>query len=200
MKADDDTPRTSLLLVDDDRLILGTLGAGLRHLGYRVDVAVDVAEAEALLGAGLRPDLAIVDMHLPGADGLALARRLAELGHVPFVMLSAYSDAANVERATRSGALGYLVKPLMLHQIQPAIETALRRARELDELRRTSARLQAALDTGREINVATGIAMAQYRMARQPAFELLRNAARAQRRKLATVAQELVRACESRQR
>lgn len=186
----------SLLLVDDDRLILGTLTAGLRHMGYRVDTAECVEDAEALLSGGLRPDLAIVDVHLPGRDGLWLARRLGELDHVPFLMLSAYGDAVTVQQATESGAMGYLVKPLALHQIQPAIETALRRARELDGLRRTRAQLQAALDADREINVATGIAMVQYRMARQPAFELLRNAARTERRKLATVAGEVIRACE----
>lgn len=187
----------SLLLVDDDRLILHTLGEGLRHMGYQVAAAESVEEAEALLGAGLRPDLALVDVRLPGRDGLALAQRLAGLGHVPFVMLSAYGDPGTVERATRSGALGYLVKPLALHQIQPAIETALQRARELDGLRRTSAQLQAALDADREIAVATGIAMVQYRLARRPAFELLRNAARTQRRKLAALAEEIVQACES---
>jgi len=147
----------SLLLVDDDRLILATLAAGLRHMGYQVAVADSVDAAQMLLDGGLCPDLAIVDVHLPGRDGLSLA----------------------------------------LHQIRPAIETALQRAGELDALRRTRAQLQEALDADREINVATGIAMVQYRMARRPAFELLRNAARAQQRKLAVVAQELVRACES---
>ena len=186
----------SLLLVDDDRLILGAVAAGLRHMGYQVAVADCVEQAEALLGGGLHPDLAIVDVRLPGRDGLSLAQRLAEVDHVPFLMLSAYSDSGIVERATHSGALGYLVKPLALNQIQPAIETALQRAGELEGLRRMSAQLQAALDADREINVATGITMVQYRMARRPAFELLRNAARAQRRKLSAVAQEIVRACE----
>lgn len=194
---DSRTQPASLLLVDDDRLILGTLAEGLRYMGYRVAVACDVAEAEMLLDGGLRPELAIVDVQLPGRDGLTLTQRLAELDQVPFLMLSAYGDAGTVERATRCGALGYLVKPLTLHQIQPAIETALQRARELEGLRRTSEQLQAALDADREINVATGIAMVQYRMARRPAFELLRNAARAQRRKLGAVAQEIVRACET---
>ncbi len=197
MSQPDDGPcATRLLLVDDDRLILGTLASGLRHMGYRVETAECVADAEALLAGGWRPHLALVDVHLPGRDGLWLAQRLGELDQLPFLMLSAYGDAATVQRATRCGALGYLVKPLALHQIQPAIETALQRARELDGLRRTSAQLQLALDADREINVAVGVAMAQYRMARRPAFELLRQAARTQRRKLADVAAEVVQACE----
>lgn len=187
----------SLLLVDDDRLILGTLAAGLRHMGYQVAVADCAEQAEVLLGGGLCPDLAIVDVRLPGRDGLSLAQRLAEVHQVAFLMFSAYGDTGTVQRATHGGALGYLVKPQALNQIQPAIEAALQRAGELDALRRARTQLQEALDAEREINVATGIAMVQYRMARRPAFELLRDAARAQRRKLSAVAQEIVRACES---
>ena len=185
-----------LLLVDDDRLVLGTLAQGLRHMGYAVDTAECAEDAEAQLTGGLRPDLALVAVQMPGAGGLWLARRLAQLEHVPFIMFSAYGDAATVEHATRCGALGYLVKPLALAQIQPAIETALQRARELDALRCTRAQLQAALDADRAINVATGITMVQYRLTRQRAFETLRGAARTQRRKLAAVASETVQACE----
>ncbi|QIL43198.1 response regulator [Acidovorax sp. HDW3] len=191
-----DTPArpARLLLVDDDRLILGTLAQGLRHMGYEVHQAESAEDAEALLSSGLRPDMALLDVHMPGAGGLWLAQRLREIEHVPFVMLSAYGDASTVAQATRSGALAYLVKPLALTQIQPAIETALQRALEIGELRRTREQLQSALDGDRIINVATGLTMAQYKLPRQRAFELLRSAARAQRRKLIDVAQETVQA------
>lgn len=186
------TPLAHLLLVDDDRLILATLGAGLSAAGYRVSTAESVDDAQALLGSGVRPDLALLDMHLPGGDGLALAQRLRELEQIPFVVLSAYSDSATVERAAALGALSYLVKPLALAQIRPGIEAALQRARELDALRQTRGQLQAALDSDRDINVATGITMVQYRLQRAAAFELLRAAARAQRRKIAEVAREVI--------
>lgn len=186
-----------LLLVDDDRLILGTLAQGLRHMGYEVHQAESAEDAEALLSSGLRPDMALLDVHMPGAGGLWLAQRLREIEHVPFVMLSAYGDAGTVAQATRSGALAYLVKPLALTQIQPAIETALQRALEIGELQRTRAQLQAALDGDRVINVATGLAMAEHKLPRQRAFELLRAAARAQRRKLVDVAAETVQAHET---
>ncbi len=191
-----DTPArpARLLLVDDDRLILGTLAQGLRHMGYEVHQAESAEDAEALLSSGLRPDMALLDVHMPGAGGLWLAQRLREIEHVPFVMLSAYGDASTVAQATRSGALAYLVKPLALTQIQPAIETALQRALEIGELRRTREQLQSALDGDRIINVATGLTMAQYKLPRQRAFELLRSAARAQRRKLSDVALETVQA------
>ena len=185
-----------LLLVDDDRLILATLSGGLQDMGYQVSTAESVDDAEALLAGGLRPDLAILDVRMPGQNGLKLAERLRDLDHIPFLMLSAFSDAQNVERASGLGALGYLVKPMDVVQIRPTIEAALQRAQEIDRLRHERTQLQAALDGDRSINVATGITMMQYRLPRAAAFELLRSAARSQRRKLADMALEAIDTCD----
>ena len=186
-----------LLLVDDDRLILATLASGLRDAGYQVTTAESVDDAEARLTSGLRPDMALVDVRMPGRSGLELAERLRDLDHIPFLMLSAYSDTQTVERASGFGALGYLVKPLDVAQIRPAVEAGLQRARELDELRQTRAQLQKALDGDRDINVATGITMVQYRLTRAAAFELLRSSSRSQRRKLAELAREVIQLCDT---
>ena len=191
------TAPAHLLLVDDDRLILTTLASGLRASGYRVSTAESVDDAQALLTSGVRPDLVVVDMHMPGRDGLELAQRLRDLEHLPFLVLSAYSDPATVERATQLGALSYMVKPLAISQIRPTIEAALRRAQELDALRQAQLQLQEALNGDRDISVATGITMMQYRLQRSAAFELLRCAARAQRRKLAHVAADIIQSSEA---
>ncbi|MBP6394597.1 MAG: response regulator [Giesbergeria sp.] len=191
------TAPAHLLLVDDDRLILTTLAGGLRASGYRVSTAESVDDAQALLTSGVRPDLAVLDMHMPGRDGLELAQRLRDLEHLPFLVLSAYSDPATVERATQLGALSYMVKPLAISQIRPTIEAALRRAQELDALRQAQLQLQEALNGDRDISVATGITMMQYRLQRSAAFELLRCAARAQRRKLAHVAADIIQSSEA---
>ena len=191
------TAPAHLLLVDDDRLILTTLASGLRASGYRVSTAESVDDAQALLTSGVRPDLAVLDMHMPGRDGLELAQRLRDLEHLPFLVLSAYSDPATVERATQLGALSYMVKPLAISQIRPTIEAALRRAQELDALRQAQLQLQEALNGDRDISIATGITMMQYRLQRSAAFELLRCAARAQRRKLAHVAADIIQSSEA---
>ena len=191
------TAPAHLLLVDDDRLILTTLAGGLRASGYRVSTAESVDDAQALLTSGVRPDLVVVDMHMPGRDGLELAQRLRDLEHLPFLVLSAYSDPTTVERAAQLGALSYMVKPLAISQIRPTIEAALLRAQELDALRQTQLQLQEALNGDRDISVATGITMMQYRLQRSAAFELLRCAARAQRRKLAHVAADIIQSSEA---
>ncbi len=196
MTAPDKPAPLHLLLVDDDRLVLATLGMGLQHAGYRVDTAESAEEAEVLLAGGMRPDLAIVDFRMSGRDGLYLAWRLRELDRIPFIMLSAYSEQYMIGQASQLGALGYLVKPLDISQLLPAIQTALSRADEMQELRETRAQLQAALDSERDISVAIGIIMGQQQLPRPQAFELLRKTARTQRRKLAELAAEIIRAAQ----
>ena len=80
----DSTPRAArILLLDDERLILATLGSGLRGAGFEVLTADSVDEAEGHLAAGACPDLAILDVNLPGRSGLQFAQRLRELDRVP---------------------------------------------------------------------------------------------------------------------
>ncbi|MDA0190213.1 MAG: response regulator [Proteobacteria bacterium] len=185
-----------LLLVDDNRLVLATLAEGLADAGYRVVTAESVADAEDYLAGGLRPDLAIVDILMPGRNGLELASRLRELDHIPFILLTATGEAQTVDRGTSAGALAYLVKPVDVPQLVPAIEAALARAAELSELREVRRQLQAALDMDRETNVAIGIVMVQRGLGRREAFEFLRRTARSQRRKLVDLAREVIRAID----
>lgn len=189
--------KKNLLLVDDDRLVLVTISQGLVNAGYTVSTAESVDEAEAILASGERPDLVILDVRMPGRKGLDLAERLRSFDHIPFMFLSAYSDADFVEQASQSGALSYLIKPIDTPQLLPAVGAALARADELKSLRNTERQLQSALDNERGISIAIGITMMQYRVSRREAFELLRKTARNQRRKLADLAAEVITASES---
>ena len=75
--------------------------------GYVVAEAESVDEAEELLAGGLRPDLVLLDVRMPGRDGLELARRLAEFDRIPFLLLTAFGDREFVEQANEVGALAY---------------------------------------------------------------------------------------------
>jgi response regulator NasT len=185
---------THLLLVDDDRVILATLSSGLQHAGYQVSLADSYDEAVTVLQSGVRPDLCILDVQMPQQDGLTLAESLRDFYHLPFIMFSAYSDEETVRKASAAGALGYLVKPLDIHQMVPSIEAAMARARELDTLRVSGMQLQNALQAERDVNVAVGIVMMQHRLQRNDAFNMLRNAARKRRMKVSDLAAELIQA------
>ena len=111
---------------------------------------------------------------------------------IPFVFLSAYDDADTVEEATELGAVGFLVKPVDIPQIAPTIEAALKRASELARLRSTGRQLEQALDQQRGVSVAVGILMERHRWSRTEAELHLRDSARAQRRKMADLAEAIV--------
>ena len=173
----------SLLVVDDDRLALATLAAGLRSLGYAVATACS-GEAALGLTANHTFDLAVLDIRMPGLSGIQLAHLLRERFHLPSLYLSAYGEREEVLEAISEGGLGYLVKPVDPINLVPAIEAALARARDLAELTETKAQLERALAGDRSTSTAVGILMAQNGISERAAFTALRGEARRQRRRI----------------
>lgn len=188
--------RATILVVDDDRLVRVTIAAGLRDHGYAV-IEAESGEEGLMLALTQRVDLALLDVKMEGMSGIELAEQLRKRTAIPSIFLSAYGDADLVRQAGEHGALGYLVKPIDPSRVVPAIETALARARELDDLRRAQASMATELAGAREISVATGILMERTHVDRTNAFELLRRHARSQRRKLREVAADVVSAAEA---
>jgi response regulator NasT len=184
-----------VLLVDDDRLVLATLGKGLEQSGYAVQACASVEEAKRVIALDA-PDIAVLDVRMPGISGLDLASELSKEQHIPFIFLTAYSETDVVMKAAENGALGYLVKPVDIPQLVPAIEAGLARAADLRKLRNTEQQLQTALNENREVSMAVGLLMERGRLNRQQAFEALRTTARTQRRKIGEVAEEILAAAE----
>lgn len=187
----------SLFLIDDDRLILSTLANELTRAGYQVHSAESVSEAEQWLESNQRPDLVILDVNMPNRSGLELTKRLKELQHIPFILLTAHSEEDIIIQATESGAIGYLVKPVDISQLIPAIETALSRARDMQLLREDKEQLQTALDKDRSISVAVGIIMDQRSISRDVALNQLRVSARSNHISLMNLATNIVKARET---
>jgi len=189
-------PKVRLLLADDDRLILATLGQGLRTAGYAV-TAVDSAQEALASAEQARFDLALLDIRMPGMSGIEAANQLRDRHGIDSLFLTAYGDEATVAQAVQGGALGYLVKPVDLHQLVPAVQAALARARDLKALQNVRIQLEHALAGGRLVSVAIGLLMERQRLGRDAAFQLLRNDARKQSRRIEDLAQELVAAAET---
>lgn len=185
-----------LLLVDDDRLVLATLSEGLRDAGYDVSAAASAEQAIARMQDG-GVDLAILDVRMPGMDGIALSALLREHSTVPFLFLSAHGDLDIVRQAAGNGALGYLLKPIDIPQLVPSIEAALARGAEISRLKDSELRLNTALSTEQKTRMAVGVLMERRRLDRRAAFETLRRMARSQRRKITLVADDIVRAVET---
>ncbi|OOZ37784.1 response regulator [Solemya velesiana gill symbiont] len=122
-----------ILVADDDELILSIISRGLESSGYEIISATDGKQAVEL-GIKTVPDLAVLDIRMPGMDGLEVARELRKRADIDSIFLTAYSDKELVETAIKEGALGYLVKPIDTHQLVPSIEAGLERSAELRRL------------------------------------------------------------------
>jgi len=126
----DDAPH--LLVIDDDRRLRELLSRYLSDSGFRVTVAADAAEARRRI-EGLTFDLLIVDLMMPGEDGLSLTRSLRESLDVPILILTARGEAAARIEGLEGGADDYLAKPFEPRELLLRINNILRRAHAGDE-------------------------------------------------------------------
>jgi DNA-binding response OmpR family regulator len=113
----------TILVVDDNRLVLATLSDGLTRAGYQVYDA-DNGDDAILIARAHRPQLALLDIRMEGKSGFDVAHYLRHQCGMPFMFLSAFSDEQTVAQVKALGAVAYLVKPLDIKQIVPAVEAA----------------------------------------------------------------------------
>jgi two-component system OmpR family response regulator len=121
------TARPHLLLVDDESAIREPLGAYLQRAGFRVTEAPNAAEARKVL-AGNAIELVILDIMMPGEDGLSLCRSIREQGELPVILLTARSEETDRIVGLEMGADDYVLKPFSPRELVARIKTILRRA------------------------------------------------------------------------
>src|SRR3989441_4257932 len=116
-----------ILVVDDDPMVATTVQRVLRPEGYEVDVALGGAEALEQARAQW-PDLVVLDLMMPGIDGLEVCRQLRANGDLPILMLTARSGTADRVKGLDTGADDYLVKPFAYAELLARVRALLRRA------------------------------------------------------------------------
>jgi two-component system, response regulator PdtaR len=193
------TGKGTILVVDDDRLVLATLVHGLVQAGYEV-VDADNGDDAILLARERRPDLALLDIRMEGKSGFDVAETLRDKYRIPFMFLSAFSDDATVAQVKALGAVAYLVKPLDIRQIVPAVEAALANVDARRAVPAAAAPAPAAAAAAESLEpvvaMAVGVLMHRYSLARGPALERLRRQAATEQRALADQAERLLQAVE----
>lgn len=182
-----------ILVVDDDRLVLATLTHGLSQAGYEV-IDADNGDDAILLAREHRPDLALLDIRMEGMSGFDVAAYLREYLQLPFMFLSAFADEDTVAKVKALGAVAYLVKPLDIHQIVPAVEAAFAKRGE------RSAAAERPAGSGeilaQVVPLAVGILMHRYSLSRDEALARLQKLAAHETRPLPEQALRLIEAVE----
>ncbi|MCE4554821.1 response regulator [Roseateles cellulosilyticus] len=190
-----------ILVVDDDRLVLATLSYGLTQAGFDV-IDADNGDDAILLAREHRPELALLDIRMEGLTGFDVAAYLREYLQTPFMFLSAFADEATVAKVKELGAVAYLVKPLDISQIVPAVEAAFARSHAAAAPPPAAApaapaeppsELPAQLDP---TAVAVGVLMHRYSLPRDEALSRLMSLAAADGHSLPEQARRIVDAVE----
>jgi len=155
-----------VLVVEDDAPLAATLERVLAAEGYEVEVTGDGLDAVRRARARA-PDLVVLDLMLPGADGVTVCRRMRETAQFPILMLTALSGTEHRVRGLDSGADDYLVKPFAYQELLARVRALLRRSRPADRLRFADVALEpaahAAWRGSRELNLtATEFDLLEY--------------------------------------
>jgi len=135
-----------------------------------------------------KPDLLITDVRMPELDGIDAALQVFREKPLPIILLTAFTDAEQIQRAESSHVLAYLVKPIKESDLGPAIAMANRRFEQFLELQQEAADLKQALDDRKIIERAKGIMMKRAKVDEPEAFRRLQKLATSKRQKLVDVA------------
>jgi two-component system, response regulator PdtaR len=181
-----------ILIADDESLRLMSLRAQLTALGHMVVAEASDGEQAVALAASAQPDLAIMDIRMPGVDGIEAASRITQARPIPIILLTAYSEAQLVERAAQANIAAYLMKPVSEDDLLPAITLARIRFRQFEELRQEVADLREALEARKLIERAKGILMRRMDLSEDEAFQRLQRQSQNTNRRLAQVAEAII--------
>ncbi len=195
METPDETkPARRALVVEDEGMTVLMLRRALIAAGYQVVGAVPDGEQAVLAARELLPDVILMDVNMPGMNGLEATRRILAERPVPIIMITAYSDDALVQEAIDAGACAYLVKPVEGEQITPALRTAMARFEALARLQTENADLKDSMEVRKLVERAKGILMQRTGLSEPDAHRRLQKLARDRSLTLKQVAQEVIQA------
>lgn len=184
--------RTRVVIAEDEAIIRLDLKELLEEEGYEVVGETGRGDEAVDLVRSLMPDIAILDIKMPGLDGLTAARHIAAERLAAVLILTAFSQRELVEQARDAGAIGYLVKPFQKSDLIPALELAIGRHQEMKSLESEIESLSERLDARKVIDRAKGALMDHAGMSEQDAWRFLQTEAMNRRSKVHEVAAQVI--------
>ncbi len=185
-----DAPR--IVVAEDEAIIRLDLVETLREEGY--DVIGEAARGDDALRLidELKPDLAILDVRMPGLDGIEVAREVVANRSAAVLILTAFGQRELVERAAEAGAMAYLVKPWQRNDLVPAIEMAIARHRETLALAEDNENLTDQLEVRKLVDRAKGKLMDEHGLSENDAFRFVQTSAMGNRKSMRDVAESVI--------
>ena len=184
--------RTRVIIADDESLVRLDLREALTELGYLVVGEVSDGQSAINMARELAPDVVVMDIKMPGLDGIEAAQVLTQEKVAPVVLLTAYSQKELIDRAKEAGVVGYLVKPFRETDLTPAIELALARFAEFRALEDEVGNLTEALETRKKVERAKGILMEKQGINEQEAFRKIQKMSMNTRKPMKEVAEAII--------
>lgn len=181
-----------VVVAEDEAIIRLDLVETLREEGYDVVGETGRGDDALRLVGELEPDLAILDVRMPGLDGIEVAREIVAGRSAAVLILTAFGQRELVERAAEAGALAYLVKPWDRSDLIPAIEVALARHREMIALAEENTDLADRLETRKLLDRAKGRLIDEHGLSESGAFRFIQTSAMGARRSMRDVATDVI--------
>ncbi|MEY4067691.1 MAG: hypothetical protein RLZZ332_27 [Actinomycetota bacterium] len=183
---------TKIVIAEDEAIIRLDLRELLEEEGYQVVGEAGRGDQAVTLAEQLRPDVVILDVKMPGMDGIEAAKQICAQGHSAVLMLTAFSQREIVEQARDAGALAYLVKPFQKSDLVPAIELASARFAETRALVAEVGELQERLEARKILDRAKGMLADQHGMKEAEAFHFIQRSAMSARSTMRAVAEQIL--------
>lgn len=181
-----------VVIAEDEAIVRLDLKEIMEEEGYEVvgetgrgDEAVDLVRQH-------KPDLAILDIKMPGSDGLTAARAISSERLCAVLILTAFSQRDLIEQARNAGALAYLVKPFQKSELLPAIEMALGRFAEMKALDEQVKSLEESLEVRKAVDRAKGILMDELGWGERESFSWIQKRAMNDRVKMVEIADRII--------
>jgi AmiR/NasT family two-component response regulator len=181
-----------VVIAEDEALIRLDLRETLEEEGYQVVAETGRGDEVVGLVRQHRPDLAILDIKMPGGDGLSAAAEITADRLAAVLVLTAFSQRELIDRAREAGALAYLVKPFQRNDLVPAMELAIGRFEEMKALEDENKDLEERLETRKVVDRAKGKLMDELDMKENDAFRWVQRRAMDERTSMRDVAQRVL--------
>jgi AmiR/NasT family two-component response regulator len=181
-----------VVIAEDEAIIRLDLKEILEEEGYEVVGETGRGDEAVELVKQTEPDLVILDIKMPGMDGLAAAREITGERRAAVLILTAFSQRNLIEQARDAGVLAYLVKPFQTGELVPAIEVALGRFQEMKALESENKNLEEQLETRKVVDRAKGMLMDRHSMTESDAFSFIQRTAMRERRTMKAEAQRII--------